>query len=598
MRGSRREARAGEVRRFRSISVRLTAVALLISICPLLCVSMLLLWQIDGMIENELTQSYQWLVSEHIGNVQDKLRLYDDSISYTAMNTTIQDALTDASGNPYVLGYAISNEVFKMVPMENRKEVYECLIYADGPSSAYGSCVKTFTQLDEKSWLRCGWTGGDDCFFDVTWDGRDMMTFVKTIEHVDVDVFRAQRLGYIRLDLYLDGLFEPAASGEKEYQVALLNDDGECLYASDDGIGEVLTQWKAREAQEETEVCHLGSYVALEGEIPAYRLKLVYLFDNNELISTKKQIKKSIYPVAAVLSLLIIVVARIYFTGFSRRVGQLVEKFRIAGSGDLSPTQPIRGADEIAVLDKQFGQMLHDMDELNRRSAAQENAIREAKYRNLQLQINPHFLYNTLETISAIGAMHGVMQICDLCEKLGDIFRYSLGKNEGKYTTVARELRQIQNYIFIQQVRHKFEVFYSIDVDAEEVYMLRFLLQPIVENAVQHGLMKGGGCGTLEVCIGQRDGDLEISIGDDGAGMTEQELDTLRRSLLESTDQRENISNVGVWNISQRIRLSHGEPYGITVQSKPGTGSIFTLRLPMITKGMIEHDEIPTADRR
>ena len=582
---------AREVRRFHSISVRLTIFALLIGIIPLLFVSALLMRRMELMTESELRQSYQWIVNEYIENIEDKLRLYEDSADYAAQNTTIQDALADEGGNPYALGNTISTEVFKIVPMERSKEVQECLIYAAGPARAYGTRVTEFAHLDRIKWLDCGWNGKDDCFFDTTWDGRQVMSIIRTIDSVDVDMLRSYRVGYIRLDLYLQGLFGPAVGEARNYRVVLTDEEGRCLYASD---GEAAAVYEARDAGEES---YPGAYTVLEEEIAPYGIRLIFLFDNNELIMEKNQIKLSVYPMAALLSLLIILGARVYFTGFSRRVGQLLEKFRMAGSGDLSPTQPIGGRDEIAVLDRRFGQMLQDMDEMNRRSAEQKNTIREAKYRNLQLQINPHFLYNTLETISAIGAMHGVMQVCDLCEKLGDIFRYSLGKNEGKYTTVERELRQIQNYIFIQQVRHKFEVFYSVDVSASEVYMLRFLLQPIVENAVQHGLVKNGRPGTLEVCVSERGGDLEISIGDDGVGMTEEELEILRARLLESTDQRENVSNIGVWNISQRIRLSYGEPYGITVQSKPGMGSIFILRLPMITKGMIENDEIPPADR-
>lgn len=593
----KRKSGSGEVSRFQSISVQLTAFALLISILPLLFVSALLLQRMEKMTEEELTQSYHWLVSEHIGNVEDRLRLYRDCLEYTARNVTVQEGLASRSGNPYVLGNTVSAEVYKMVPMENISEVYNCLIYGTGPVDVYGSCAKTFTALDQREWEQCGWTGGDGEFIDTLWNGRVVLSLIKAIQYVDVEAFYSEQVGLIRLNLYLDNLFAPTGSKQENHQIILMNGQGESLYESADGLEEIRQRWEEQKQRGESDMYNLDTYVALEGEIPEYDLVFLYLFDNNELIVQKNQIKKSIYPMALLLSLIVMLMARIYFAGFSKRVNQLIEKFRIAGSGDLSPTQPIRGADEIAVLDRKFGQMIRDMDELNRRSIEQKNIIREAKYRNLQLQINPHFLYNTLETISAIGAMHGVMQVCDLCEKLGDIFRYSLGKNEGKYTPVARELKQIQNYIFIQQVRHKFEVFYSVDIDAEEVYMLRFLLQPIIENAVQHGLVKGGQMGALEVCIREKDGDLEIAIGDDGVGMTEEQLAALRRMLLESTDQRENVSNIGVWNISQRIRLSYGDPYGITVQSKPGKGSIFTLRLPMITKGMIENDEIPTADR-
>lgn len=585
------------MRRFRSISVQLTTFALLISLLPLLLVSVFLLLRMEDMTERELTQSYQWLLNEHIGNVKDKLRQYDASLNYTARNTTILKALTDESGNPYALGSDISVEVFKNVPMDIPSEVHDCMVYATGPVEVYGARTTVFTEKIRENWLANGWNGGNGHFVDVSWKGERILSFVTEMQYVDVNVFTTEQVGLVRLDLYLEGLFAPAQSGEREYRVALFDNSGSCLYSSDETLTERLEEWMAGPKRFENEVYDMDGFVVLQGNIPDYGMRILYLFDVSEMANVRRELMRVVYPAALAIVLVIVLCAQVYFNGFSRRVGELLEKFRIAGTGDLSLRPSIRGDDEIAVLDRRFGQMLQDMDAMNRRSAAQQNAIREAKYRNLQLQINPHFLYNTLETISAIGAMHGVFQVCDLCQRLGDIFRYSLGKNEGKYTTLDRELRQTQNYIFIQQVRHRFEAFYSIDVDAERVYMLRFLLQPIVENAVLHGLAKKDGPGTLELFAGERDGDLEIRISDDGVGMTEQELQQLRDRLEEDVDSRENVSNIGVWNISQRIRLSCGEPYGLTVQSRPGQGSTFILRLPMLTKEMMSDGEVQTDDR-
>lgn len=587
-----------EVRRFRSISVKLTAFAVLISLLPLLLVGALLLWRMESMTERELTQSYRWLISEHIGNVKDKLRQYEASLGYTSRNTTILDALADEGGNPYTLGSEVSGEVFKNVPMENRTDVYDCMVYATGPVRVYGTRATVFTDKLRKEWTDGGWNGSDGHFLDRSWEGDRVLSFVTGMHYVDVDVFSTEQVGWIRLDLYLKGLFKPAVGGEREYRVALFDETGDCLYSSDGELETKLEEWMAKEERSSDEVYSLDNFAVLRSEIPSYGLEILYLFDNSEMAHIRSEFNRMIYPAVFLIVLVIVLCAQVYFNGFYRRVSELLEKFRIAGTGDLSPREPIRGEDEIAVLDKRFGQMLRDMNEMNRRSEAQQNTIREAKYRNLQLQINPHFLYNTLETISAIGAMHGAFQVCDLCEKLGDIFRYSLGKNEGKHTTLSRELRQTKNYIFIQQVRHKFEVFYSIDVNADEVYMLRFLLQPIVENAIQHGLSQKEGPGTLEVHVAEVDGNLEISISDDGAGMDEVQLQQLRNRLQDDVDSRENVSNIGVWNISQRIRLSYGEPYGLTVQSRPGQGSTFTLRLPMLTKEMMAGDEIQTVDRR
>ena len=318
-------------------------------------------------------------------------------------------------------------------------------------------------------------------------------------------------------------------------------------------------------------------------------LTVVCLFDRSELAREKGAIKQLVVPIMLALAGTIVAVSYLYFRHFSRRVDALVQKFRYAAKGDLAPKPPIAGSDEIAMLDRQFGQMLTEMDDMNRRTLAQQNEIREEQFRNLQLQINPHFLYNTLETISAIGAVHGAFQVCDLCQRLGDIFRYSLGKNEGRYTAVANEIRQTQNYIFIQQVRYRFEAEFDVELDAEKVYMLRFLLQPIVENAVQHGLAHRAEPGKLQLWAGVRDGELRIRIADNGAGMPPDQLQSLRARLLgvESGGK-----GIGIWNIGQRIRLTHGAPYGVEVESRQGQGSAFTLRLPYITEDDLANEEV------
>lgn len=577
----------------KSIFIRLTAFMLTIGILPIFLISSMLLWRMEQMTERELNQSYQWLVSEHRGNVEDSLERYLSSMRYAARSSTILDALSNRKGNPYLLGSVISSELYKIMPLEAHREVRDCVVYSTGDVRAYGRSATVFTASTEQDWIAHGWNGDEDWFVDRMWSGRKLLTLVVPIQKVDVSAFTSRQLGLIRLELYLDEQFAPAKGGDREYHVALLDKNGRLIYASNPDLAPALEAWLAQEQPTQT----AAGYTVIRQDLSDYEMSLLYLFDVNELAAQKNALKQMIYPMAALIALLIVLGAYWFSRRFSGRVNALVEKFRIAGTGDLSPTEPISGEDEIALLDRRFGEMLLKVDALNKKNNAQQIAIREAQYHNLQLQINPHFLYNTLETISAIGAVRGAFQVCDLCQKLGDIFRYSLGKDMGKYAAVADELRQTRNYIFIQQVRYHFEAFYSIDVDENEVYMLRFLLQPIVENAVLHGLARKNGTGTLEVCIGERDGDLEIRISDDGAGMAPEQLEALRRSLRESTDQRENHSNIGVWNISQRIRLSYGEPYGVTVQSRPNQGSTFTLLLPMVMKGMIENDEIQTADR-
>jgi sensor histidine kinase YesM len=141
-------------------------------------------------------------------------------------------------------------------------------------------------------------------------------------------------------------------------------------------------------------------------------------------------------------------------------------------------------------------------------------------------------------------------------------------------------------------MRYRFEVFYSIEVDPDEVCMLRFLLQPIVENACIARPGQKGRAGDAGGVRGSGGGALILRVSDDGAGMTQEELAQLQRRLSELPGAERGVKHVGVWNIHQRIRLAHGEPYGVEVYSRPGQGSTFTLRLPLITKGMIADETL------
>lgn len=221
-----------------------------------------------------------------------------------------------------------------------------------------------------------------------------------------------------------------------------------------------------------------------------YGLNLLFLFDNQDSLEKRAEIIETILPLLLLLMIAVTGVIYWYSKDFSSRVELLVKKFRRAETGDLSVSEKISGTDEIAVLDQQFNRMLGKLDQLIKTSYVQKLENKEAQLKNLQLQINPHFLYNTLETISSIAAVKQVFVVCDICGKLGEIFRYSLGKDYGELVPLEQEMTHIKNYMFIQKIRYgdRLQVFYNIDVDAVHVYIPRFILQPIVENAISHGL--------------------------------------------------------------------------------------------------------------
>ena len=173
-----------------------------------------------------------------------------------------------------------------------------------------------------------------------------------------------------------------------------------------------------------------------------------------------------------------------------------------------------------------------------------------------------------------------------MCQRLGEIFRYSLGKNYGEIVPLLQELDHIRNYIFIQEIRYanRFQVCYNIEAGSEKYKIIRFILQPIVENAVLHGLSgtNPAQMGVLEICVSVQEDALEIKIRDNGTGMDSQKTAELTR-YINSADIREDSSkSIGIRNVNQRIKLACGEQYGVTIESCPGAGSCFTIRLPII----------------
>ncbi len=206
----------------------------------------------------------------------------------------------------------------------------------------------------------------------------------------------------------------------------------------------------------------------------------------------------------------------------------------------------------------------------------------EAKYKALQAQVNPHFLYNTLDTMSGVATSQGSTDVSNLCRALSNIFRYSLDM-ERPYTTLENELLHIKNYMYIMNVRMNNSI--SLKFDIEEFLLgeqvLRLSIQPLVENAVNHGLKNKRG--EKEIVIGaSRSGDmLTVYVQDNGTGMDAKAVNERMKASV--ADALNKSSSIGLDNINARIKLIYGDEYGLTVQSG-GAGSRVSMNTPASLK--------------
>ena len=586
----------------RSIFVQLLVFSLLASLVPTLLISIFLFYKLDRTAQAEVQDYHDQITSQYMKNIEEKLQQYRNSLEVIANNTVILNTLTDETLNPYDKGELVSKEVNNSLLLEKQSEVRNCMIYSSVQDcKIYGRRASMMQQASREVWYLQERVIKDDCFsYFALKDSEPILSLVKDIEELDTEHLSRSQLGIIKLDVAMKRLFVPAATDSEEnatYDVIVYKNEGEdakILYQTlKENGSEILKKYWSDTAKEETCANSEGlidTYTVAGQTLEDYGLNLLFLFDNQDSLEKRAEIIETILPLLLLLMIAVTGVIYWYSKDFSSRVELLVKKFRRAETGDLSVSEKISGTDEIAVLDQQFNRMLGKLDQLIKTSYVQKLENKEAQLKNLQLQINPHFLYNTLETISSIAAVKQVFVVCDICGKLGEIFRYSLGKNYGELVPLEQEMTHIKNYMFIQKIRYgdRLQVFYNIDVDAAHVHIPRFILQPIVENAISHGLSNLTSVGTLEVSAFEKKDRLYIEIEDDGEGMVREKVAEITR-FINTAKPVEGKKNIGIRNVNQRIKLAYGEAYGITIRSAPYQGSRFTIQLPIMRKG--EEDE-------
>ena len=213
---------------------------------------------------------------------------------------------------------------------------------------------------------------------------------------------------------------------------------------------------------------------------------------------------------------------------------------------------------------------------------------REAELKALQSQINPHFLYNTLDSIRGQAVVEGVPNIANTVEALATMFRYSISK-KGYWVTLEEDLKAVENYMQIQQQCFKNKFIFKIEIENNNSNLLeykvpRLTLQPIVENAIYHGLEMKIGKGRIIIRISETQSRLIIKVSDDGLGIEEQKLREINQIIQNSKSDRTNISKYGIalGNVNERIRLSFGEDYGIILYSTLNIGTDVEIIIPKL----------------
>lgn len=250
--------------------------------------------------------------------------------------------------------------------------------------------------------------------------------------------------------------------------------------------------------------------------------------------------------------------------------------------GKLVPGEQDAGSDEIAQVNASFNDMIIRLKVLLENVSEMEKQRMDLEFKALMAQINPHFLSNTLSSVKWMAEMQSADNIVQLTSALIEILEGTMGGEE--WTTVRKEIRFLQDYITIQQYRYldKFIVDFSIEPDVQNCIIPKFILQPIVENAIIHGIASQKGQGIISVACKGRQEFLYITIKDNGAGIPSQKLARLLETSSQERSQR--FTSIGLNNTNDRIKLRFGAIYGLEITSEEGFGTTVQVLLPLQQK--------------
>ena len=298
----------------------------------------------------------------------------------------------------------------------------------------------------------------------------------------------------------------------------------------------------------------------------------------SELLKNNKQARMLYILAAAILILAVFAISSILSREITKPLRRLSESMSRVEKGEFDRANvDVTMENEIGSLGKSYNLMTERIHTLMEENVYEQKQKRKSELKALQAQINPHFLYNTLDSIIWMSEAGQSDEVVEMTSALAKLLRQSIS-NDHEQVELGQEMEYVKNYLTIQKMRYQDKLEYTIEVDPQvrHVMIVKLVLQPIVENAIYHGIKYKGSKGTLRIRAFAESEDVCIVIEDNGIGMD----DTALNIIFDETQKIHKQNGVGVPNVQKRLKLYYGDKYGITYESKVGIGTRATIRIP------------------
>lgn len=298
----------------------------------------------------------------------------------------------------------------------------------------------------------------------------------------------------------------------------------------------------------------------------------------SELLKNNKQARMLYILAAAILILAVFAISSILSREITKPLRRLSESMSRVEKGEFDRANvDVTMENEIGSLGKSYNLMTERIHTLMEENVYEQKQKRKSELKALQAQINPHFLYNTLDSIIWMSEAGQSDEVVEMTSALAKLLRQSIS-NDHEQVELGQEMEYVKNYLTIQKMRYQDKLEYTVEVDPKvrHVMIVKLVLQPIVENAIYHGIKYKGSKGTLRIRAFAESEDVCIVIEDNGIGMDETALNI----IFDETQKIHKQNGVGVPNVQKRLKLYYGDKYGIIYESKVGIGTRATIRIP------------------
>lgn len=399
--------------------------------------------------------------------------------------------------------------------------------------------------------------------------------------------------GVIMIDLKLRSVSQAARNvtlGKSGY-VMVTDAEGQSVYKPEHPLIEhIPTDWfPSGESGTFTAETEGGTLLFMYQSSTFTGWRTVGVFPTRDSISEVRQIQFYVVSFVFVVCLFGLSASLWFSRSIAQPIFRLMSYMRRAETGNLRPGRWSDRADEIGMLGNSYNRMLAQIRQLISLNELRERQKRDAEMRSLQEHIKPHFLYNTLDTIHWMARKEGAEDVSVMVGALSRLFRIGLSKGQD-YIPLHSEIEHMTSYLQIQQTRYRDRLQYTLNIPEEmrDLFVLKLLLQPLIENAIYHGIKGRRGPGHIRVEARLEHNRLLLTVQDNGAGMSNERLAEMQHLLeaplasLEASSPGITGKSYGMLNVQARLRLSFGDEYGIELDSQEGEGTSVTIIHPLM----------------